>query len=407
MDILKKHILSILCGVVALVALVLSFWPLGFFQKEAQGQLEKRAALYGQLKTLQNTKHYYPILNMDTAEPVMLEGFPNRTAITKAKELQEELAREKSSVLAAAEQANKQDHEVLVPGALPEPKGSTELFFRDVYLRTIAGLPQRMNAGHPPTETEVKTVSDTLWKNEYEPKILMKNNQPDPESRTSVENAFKLDTLGLAEREKRKRASEISLYLASDGLQAMPDITPTATSSSLTAKRLWYAQLSLWVQQDVIRSVSAINAGKNVLEAPVKQWVKFEMDAMPYRLAPGAAAGSTPAGPVFNESWTGRVCNPLYDVVKFKFTADVATDEIPRFLQELGRGRFITPLNVDISAIDTNILAASPNNMIYGNDPVARVVVRCEALFLRSWTLPLMPTEVKQKDLGIGQPTGG
>lgn len=58
-------------------------------------------------------------------------------------------------------------------------------------------------------------------------------------------------------------------------------------------------------------------------------------------------------------------------------------------------------MNIDVTAVDPYSMAAAPSNMLYGKDPVARVVIRCEALFLRSWTLPLMPTEVKQKDLAI------
>jgi hypothetical protein len=157
----------------------------------------------------------------------------------------------------------------------------------------------------------------------------------------------------------------------------------------------------------MVRVVKTLNNGKSVTEAPIKQWVRFEMDAMPYRLAvtPSAEGQSpvavAPTGPVFTETWTGRVCNPLFDVVKFRLTADVRADDIPRLLQEIGRGRLITPVNIDVTAVDPYSMAAAPSNMLYGKDPVARVVIRCEALFLRSWTLPLMPTEVKQKDLAI------
>ena len=50
MEIVKKHILSVICGVVALVALVLAFWPLGSMKETAQSQFDSRASRYQQLR---------------------------------------------------------------------------------------------------------------------------------------------------------------------------------------------------------------------------------------------------------------------------------------------------------------------------------------------------------------------
>ena len=38
--------------------------------------------------------------------------------------------------------------------------------------------------------------------------------------------------------------------------------------------------------------------------------------------------------------------------------------------------------------------------LVYGDAPVANLQLECEALFMRSWTVPLMPPAVKQS-LGI------
>jgi hypothetical protein len=118
--------------------------------------------------------------------------------------------------------------------------------------------------------------------------------------------------------------------------------------------------------------------------------------------APVATAAPAAASePKFDLSPTGRVCNALYDVVPFTLVVDVQTDQISVFLQELSRNRLITSTSVSIVPLDSNVLLASPFNLVYGPAPVARLSITAEALYLRSWTEKLMPDEVKTNDLGI------
>ena len=50
-------------------------------------------------------------------------------------------------------------------------------------------------------------------------------------------------------------------------------------------------------------------------------------------------------------------------------------------------------------------MAAADNGYIYGDVPVARLSVEGEDLFLRDWTVKLMPDPVKV-DLAIAPPPG-
>lgn len=416
MQIVKKHLLSVLCGAVALVALVLAFWPLGSMKGAAQSELAKRTAKYGQMKQLIHPRHL-PTLDMSTAEAPLLNGFPTRNAIKKAQELQEQLRLQQAGVVAAAEEMNRRP--LLVPDSLPNPVQTTDFEFRDRYLKAMSDLAKYLGAGSPPTAAELDAAKTALWDNVYKQKVIVQGGQVDPISEADQKKAWEREALDLPEKEKYRRAEQIKMYIAPEVMLPNTGVSK-ASGTAPPRKTIWYAQLGLWLQMDVANAIVEMNAGaKSVIDAPVKQWLSFKME--PYR-RPAAAAGamaamsgggmgstaSTPGSSElsFDLSPTGRVSNPLYDVVPFSFVVDVAAQDIPAFLQQLSHNRLITTDWVSMVPVDTNVQLASPNNLVYGPQPVARVSVTGEALYLRSWTEKLMPDEVKRNDLGIVGPEG-
>src|SRR5262249_15028281 len=99
---------------------------------------------------------------------------------------------------------------------------------------------------------------------------------------------------------------------------------------------------------------------------------------------------------------TGRVSNGLYDVVQFDVEMIVEADRVPMILEELGRGRFLSVFQVvSITAIDSSLNHAA--GYYYGNKPVVDLRLKCEDIFLRDWTIPLMPPSV-QKRVGAAPP---
>ena len=414
MEIVKKHMLSVVCGVVALVAVVLAFWPIGSMKQSAQAQLDARASRYSQIQTLRNRQHRLPVVDMGTSEAPLLPGFPNESAITKAKTLAGKLLAQRDAVLLAAQESNRR--ELLVPQSLPNSVGTTAFEFKERYLKTIATFSKDIGAGQPPTAADIDAAKAALWDTQYRPNILSANGVVDPISSADKKKEFDREVLDLPAKEKYRRADQIKVYLAPDAVQAATGVA-TVGGQAPSKKVIWYAQLTLWLQKDIAAAISAANAPyRSVVVAPVKNWISLRVD--PYRLGAGVGGGgiysggfgSAPvaaAAPVaagdsrVDLSPTGRICNPLYDVVPFTLVVDVQANDISMFLQELGRNRLITPLSVTIQSLDANILLASPNNYVYGLEPVARVTISAEALYLRSWTVPLMPDEVKINDLGI------
>jgi hypothetical protein len=446
MEIVKKHILSVVCGVVALVAVVLAFWPLGSMKEKAQTDLNTRSARYSQIQSLRTRQRHLPTVDMGTSEAPLLPGFPTDSAIKKAQTLAEKVAAEKSSVIRAAEESNAR--ELLVPQSLPNSAGNTAFEFKARYLETVAQFPKLIGAGQPPTAAEIEAAKLALWETQYKPNILRPNGVEDPISAADQKKAFDREVLDLPEKEKYHRAAQIKVYVAPEVFQPNTGIA-TAGGSAPSRKTIWYAQLNLWLQTDIASAITAANKPyRDVVAAPVKNWLSLRVD--PYRregIAPGANVGgygSSPSGPPgggygtsptappgygygaptgpamapaaaaptgsgepkFDLSPTGRVCNTLYDVVPFTLVVDVQANQIPMFLQELGRNRLIAPTSVSIQPLDANTLLASPYNYVYGSDPVARVTISAEALYLRSWTEKLMPDEVKVNDLGIVSSAG-
>lgn len=429
MEIVKKHILSVICGVIALVALVLAFWPLGSMKETAQTELDKRASRYQQLQTLRTKQRHLPVLDISTSEAPLLPGFPSDSAIKKAEQLAEKLRSEKNAVIAAAEAMNQR--EPLVPQSLPNAVQNTAFEFKERYLKTIAAFPKFMAGGQPPVAADIDAAKVSLWETQYKPKIIVQNGVLDPISEADQKKAFDRAVLDLPEKEKYQRAEQIKVYLGPEAIQASSGIT-TAGGQAPSRKSIWYAQLTLWVQTDIANAIATANAkAASVVSAPVKQWISLRVD--PYRREGAAVAagggmggmggfGGFPGGPggfgappapaaaatpgstgalKFDLSPTGRVCNPLYDVVPFNLVVDVQATQVAAFLQELGRNRLIATTSVNMVPLNGNIMLASPNNFVYGPDPVVRVTIAAESLYLRSWTEKLMPEEVKVNDLGI------
>jgi hypothetical protein len=102
----------------------------------------------------------------------------------------------------------------------------------------------------------------------------------------------------------------------------------------------------------------------------------------------------------YHGSPTGRVSNGLYDVVHFDVIMDVDAEMVPMVMSELSRERFITVRRIDnLMAVDSAL--EQVQGYFYGNRPVVRLTLACEALFLREWTKPLMPTGVKRILAGV------
>src|SRR5882724_11982106 len=86
MEIVKKNLFSIICGVIALAAIAAIPTFISTQQKALQKTLDARAATYKQLSDLQSKQRRLPVVSTDpNAQAPEMSAFPNEKVIEAGK----------------------------------------------------------------------------------------------------------------------------------------------------------------------------------------------------------------------------------------------------------------------------------------------------------------------------------
>jgi hypothetical protein len=415
---IKKNGVAIACGVVAVAAVVLAFYPLGSKRQDLQTELQGSAGMMGQIDSLLHKQRTLPAI--DGGDPKPIEKFPNETIIKDGNNLVAAVTKQSGDMLNAAVRLNQ--HNILVFGSLPSPSSALKIRFRDDYLTRIqTEVPRIVSGASPPSQADVDRAIKDETARISDPAngiaIVVNGAVVNPQD---VQNKIAERTLAIPREMRDAIAEQHKMYLGlavgsgaqnSLGLNPMVDaltlkqeITPAAIPPDDIT--IWLAQLQLWIQEDVAQGLAEVNqSAKNVTDAPVKHLIKINLPPQnPYVIAPGSANSVDPAAqiPLMKQySPTGRVCCPLYDVVHFTVTLRVRTSDLPNVIETLERNRLITVWQCNVNTFDAAAAAAA--GFSYGTDPVVEVQLNCEELFLRKWTQPLMPPAVR-KYLNIPDP---
>ncbi|MGE4285915.1 MAG: hypothetical protein AB7F23_04810 [Phycisphaerae bacterium] len=194
----------------------------------------------------------------------------------------------------------------------------------------------------------------------------------------------------------------------------------------------WNSQVALWVYQDIVDSVSAVNLNsKSVFASPVKRLigVMFTQSAdvssksvggrraanlildMPYYITEDSKPILTDA------SFTGRVGdNSTIDVIQFSVSVVVAVDKIPDFVTALcsskthqfkgwdGESPEQNYVHNQITILDWNsqpIIPTSAEHKLYryGEKAVVQWTATCEYLFARKAYTDVIPESIKESML--------
>ncbi len=405
MAIVKKNLISIICGVIALGAIVASFMPLGSQVQQVQADLDKAKQTNEQIQGENNKQRKMPVVDPTKTEADELPIFPSQPVIDQGKKIVAEMQKESITMRDAAVAMNK--HTLLVPQSLPLPPNQGVQFdFRIKYtgLMTVAGpgqLPKLvapMKAGLPPTAEELlkrkQEIADQITKD----RVILVNGQPTPQTLQQATQEIAEAQQKLPDQMRMAVAQKSLVYVNPDAFDTYPNI---AGATAPDPVNIYAAQLMLWVQQDVIAAVNECNKGSaNVTVAPVKRLIKVQVDPSFVRDAavPTSGDADAPIAKAPAVSPTGRVSNPLFDVVKVTITADVDAAQVQKFVRDLSRNRLINAYAINLSVVDSATSLSA--GYAYGSGPIANVQMECEALFMRSWAAALMPPLVKQS-LGI------
>lgn len=446
----KTHLVSLLCGVFAL----------GFIAVGVLGVTSGKVvrAMKEELNRTRATQMASLRRNPQNEQTIAAEQ-------QRAKRFEEEYER----TVAAARQINRR--EVLMPGVFPVPeKAATPYEFRELYARHLLKvLPSRLKAGTAPTEAEIREAQQDVAElialeaeqraeEEAEeaggrrPPAVARAPGPGrvpplgggrtrtpglvPGGRTAPEMAPRMGGppagrvgpgLGMGSvaptrsgdpkydpvyRARVSKAKSVLCYYDENTFHVWPFVHETAAPS---AADMWFAQVALWVQEDVVRAIAELNqeaadavTGGNacVEHVPVKRLVAVRV--LGYDTGKPESHLNFPVDTlpptVYGPSFTGRHSNEQYDVVRFVVVAVVDQRDVLQLIDRISRANFYQCIGSSYEAVDLN--AEMSLGYLYGTDPVIRATLVFEGYFARDVYEEKMPPAVREL-LGItagGQP---
>lgn len=353
MDIVKKNLLSIIFGVIALLAIAADFYPMAGKRDALKTEAAAHAAKAEALKQLRDKPRTLPAVKPGSSESDPLPSFPTAQMVEEGHKKTDLVNKAADAVMARASgELNK--HLPLVAGALPGSPGETlpaSSFARE-YVGMFpvqlapgavaaavpppaprrAGAPptlmQMLQAKVPPSDLELAAARVEKQKQvEAEVTRYSANGQPNnlPEVQDAVAAAFK----SLAETLRTQTAQTAKVYVDPAAFSMYPGMIIGAAP---TPTDIFWAQIGLWTQEDICHAIADINDANNpktsVIDAPIKQLVKISFlssasaqaaataGAVPVFLVPGLAPGTgvglgnnmdMPAAPVGDPAAPGAV----------------------------------------------------------------------------------------------------
>jgi hypothetical protein len=422
MQVLKKNLASLIFAVVAILAVVSVFWPIGGWYDQLQTQLDRRVAVAGQMTSLASAPRMMPTLSPDQATPAQLTVFPVQEVINAGIAATGQVTAQAAAMVDTAVKANRHS-DLLFPNCLPKPDDSTRFSFAQKYQEATTNYAQWqpiLNSGRRPTDDEINADLQALRdkinseKLTYGPPDAQGNRQVNPASQQDADDQFNTESPLRKPQMQMDAATKYSVYLEPGALSFDQTINVHVPPQ---ADKIFDAQLAIWTIDDVTHAIARCNQlysdgdaadgppKADILHAAIK---RIDLIGNPQAVN-GTAADFTagnggPTPKEANVSASGRVCNALYDVVNFKVDLTVDAAKLPQIVREFEVGQFITVNNVQVLEVVDPALSASQGYR-FGDKPVIRVEFDCEEILLRQWTNDVLP-DTKKNGIGQGIPTG-
>lgn len=425
MEVIKKNIISIICGIIALAAVIALFWPIGGYYADLQSRADARKSTFSSLNGLLTKQRTLPLIDPFSTESQPLGQFPTPAIINRGQIVTNEIAEESKNMLAAAETLRV--HEPLVPEALPGADTMHATYFLRKYQQVMnflstdpavrsQSLPVTiLHAGMPPTEAEIQNALQQVKTNIEGSKTQYdaKGKAVNAEAVAAMVATAQADLPGDM---RSDAATKNKMYIDPTAYRLEQNLTGLQPPGG---EAMFNGQIQLWIMQDVFDSLAAANGDStsvptsivkhlwriDIPEAPFATGAKLALTPPPPGSDQSAAPGLTndPLHPVKNPavSATGRVSNGLYDVVPFNLRITVDEAQVPLVLDTLSRDKFITVLRTDVLPVDSG--QALLSGYIYGDKPCVVLNLSCEELFFRDETRKLMPDSI-QRMLGMTSP---
>lgn len=443
---LKSNIAIVVLGIVILAVPVAGFFVSGTLnaglREQYQGPAEK------DYRALTNANVNYVIPGLPGLEEISESAPPNAAMVEFFREKRAERAEALDLIVVAGEAfARGEDRGPILPRLLPNPPASSQSLRFEMAARVTPEvhdgersvydeLLDRIGAVGPADLEQISgrvtaDLDDALSRLEVDSLEELPEEQSDSIRGRLVERRI---------AEYQRHARDGAVYLTID---ALPGVVPTsrpAEAPGIVECFRW--QFDYWVISDVLGAVRSANAeavddALGILAAPVKRVLAIGLDEFPLAAASAGGDdrrggrdnfGGDPRDPRASERFardqemfgdpnagrgapvasggatiTGRSPGPgqTDDIRLVRLSLVVASSELPEVYNALGRQGFFTVVDTDITEVD--VRGDLADGYYYGPEPVVRLDLTLETVWLRSWTSEAMPVEVKQA-LGIPVP---
>ena len=187
---------------------------------------------------------------------------------------------------------NRAGHDLLLPECLPDP--AYRVFdYRRAYLDQVQKqIPAALGGVMPPNQDEINKKIQELHDSEVENKIFKVNGAE--ANREQLERDFLDIKDKLPEKLRQESALLHKLYIDPLALSINPIMTNVTVKP--TPLDVWFAQVSLWIEQDVAASIIAANnnvPNSNITNDAVKRLSQLRIpDGITAFVLPGGAGGA-------------------------------------------------------------------------------------------------------------------
>lgn len=409
MDLIRRNMFFIICGLATAGGIALGVTGIQSMPK-VRTEMENVGNVFRNLDALQS-------------KPV------NRNRIEAERERIQSVVDDRNAVIKRGFRLYGYDQ--LVPGVLPYGTPVKRIEFRKRYVQAMNDLFTSLTAGSPADSLLIKEMRDKIENENAErsagrldpgaairvPDISGPPRTPsgvlttsgaalDGRSRAHLAAAQRVYCYGV-DFDGANRAAQrfTSLQIDTFMVQDLGTVEPPLPED------VWRAQLSYWIQKDVVEAIVAIN-GETAAAAekekrdpwvgimPVKDvisirvptdFVPLDADVVVYGAAPGGTTEAFPPGTsatVFTESGSGEA----YEVVQFTVKLVMDQRDIPLLVARLSNNRFHTLLRASYQAVPVN---RDMVGKIYGSDPAVNVVMDFETILLGEVFRRLMPQTIR------------
>ena len=416
MAFIKTHLISLLSGVAALAFITVAL--LGMMSDNVVKKMEGRSGIGRQFRSLKSTAK-------------------NQACIDAEKSRGQRFEQEFNDTQAVTQRIN--ERQPLLEGVFPTIEREKAAYdFRDKYRRAIRQLPRgSLVGGDLPTEFEIQEArNDIAELLEQEAQKRLEGGAVAPSVDTLLPGRGRRGTFAgpavksvaqsgsknvdpkydVNMRARVTKARGIRCYCSSEESDSAtfhispiwnPELKPSA-------EEMWYAQVGLWIQQDVVAAVAELNEEASrrlkkpeqvyVENMPVKRIKSIRVMGYWTEDGPllfgsvGRSAGSGDAS-LIKDTFTGRKSDRQFDVVRFRVTAVVDQRELLKLVDQVTKKNFYQLVGLKFSTI-TPEDKGYQDGYLYGAAPVVQATMDFEGYMARSVFEKLFPVKVRQR-LGI------